>query len=215
MRKCVHTVVIEDWRPDLCAITLPNLERYAKRIGADFNVISKAKFPGYPPNYERLQVYEAGRDYEWNICIDADTILRRDCEDPTTWMNPRAMGSLWMTDARHYFAWNKYFERDGRNIGVADCFVVTSRLTHDAWTPLEEPFEEARRHCLRDERMVSEYALSLNVARFGLMFTGALMDHSRHYSIMTTTHAVVDAPGMMLAKLAEWGEEEIVHGRAN
>lgn len=204
--KCVHTVVIDNWRPDVCAITLPNLERYAKRIGADFNLISKSKFDGYPPNYERLQVWEAGKDYLWNICLDADTILHRDFEDPTTWVNPASCGSLWMTDAKFYFAWNRYFERDARNIGVADCFVVSSWLTHDLWQPLDLTFEEAKKLCFKDERMVSEYCLSLNVAKFGLKFNGVVQDHSKHFSPMVTTHKVKDAAEVFRSKLAEWGE---------
>lgn len=203
--KCVHTIVIDNWRPDLCAVTLPNLEQYAKRIGADFNVISKAKFEGYPPNYERLQIWEDGKDYTWNINIDADTILHKDFEDPTSWMDPRFVACLWMTDAKFYFEGNKYFERDGRNIGIADSFVISSWITHDLWRPLEIPFSEARKLCYKDERMVSEYCLSLNVARYGLKFNGAAKDHSKHFSIMVTTHKIADPVKMMKDKLIEWG----------
>lgn len=205
--KCVHTVASEPWLPALQAITIPNLRRYAERIGADLNVIRTKKFEGYPWNYERLQVWEAGREYEWNLNIDADTIMKSDCEDPTSWMNPRFVSSLWMTDASYYFRWNKYFERDGRNIGISDNFTVSSHMTHDDfWRPLEVPFEVAKQVCLRDERQVSEYCLSLNVARYGLKFDGALKDHSKHFSIMATTHKVQDPVQMMKDKLVEWGE---------
>lgn len=204
--KCVHTVAIDGWRPDLCEITIPNLKRYAARIGADFNLISKPKFPGYPPNYERLQVWEAGREYMWNICLDADTILHRDFEDPTEWMSKYECGSLWMTDAKYYFETNKYFMRDGRNIGVADCFVVSSWFTHDIWRPLDIPFEEARKLCFKNERMVSEYCLSLNVAKFGLKYNGVAKDHSKHFSPMVTTHKVADPVAVFKKKLAEWNE---------
>lgn len=204
--KCVHTVVIDNWKPDLCAVTLPNLERFAKRIGADFNVISKAKFDGYPPNYERLQIWEDGKDYAWNINVDADTILHRDFEDPTSWLDSRYVASSWMTDPRFYFVCNKYFERDGRLIGIADSFVVSSYATHDLWRPLDIPFSEARKLCLKDERMVSEYCLSLNVARYGLKFNGAIKDKDKFYSIGTTTNKVADPVKMMINKLKEWGE---------
>ena len=132
-KKCVHTIAIDDWRPDVCAITLPNLKRYADSIGADFNVIREAKYQDYPRNYERLQVWKDGADYDWNIVLDADTILHRDFEDPTEWMPKDHCGSLWTTDAKFYFEQCRHFERDGRNIGVADCFVVSSYLTHCLW----------------------------------------------------------------------------------
>lgn len=204
--KCVHTVAIDGWRPDLCEITIPNLERYAKKIGADFNWISKAKYPDYPPNYERLQVWDAGKDYIWNICLDADTLLHRDFEDPTSWMPINTCGSLWMTDAKYFFEWNKYFERDGRNIGVADCFVVSSWLTHDIWQPLDIPFSDAKKYALKDPRQVSEYCLSVNVAKYGLKFGGCAKDHSKHFSPMVTTHKVADPVKVFKDKLQEWGE---------
>jgi hypothetical protein len=210
--KCVHTVAIGDWRPDLCAITLPNLERYAKRIGADFHVIRTAKFDkqGYPPNYERLQVFEDGRQYMWNLVIDADFILHKDFEDPTLRLKPCEMASLYYVQASHYFQWNKYFERDGRNLGIADSFVVSSWNTHDAWTPLDVDFEEAKKNCKRDPRQVSEFCVSLNVARFGLKHNGVTADLPKHYSVMATTDRPQDPCKMMLDKLVEWKDWEFL-----
>lgn len=204
---CIHTVVINDWRPDICSITIPNLKRYAERIGAEFNIISKPRFPDYPPNYERLQVWEAGRDFMWNMCIDADTVLHPDFENPTVWIMPNQCGSATMTDARRWFAWNKYFERDGREIGIGDSFVVSSWLTHDIWQPLDMPFSEARKLCLVDERMVSEYCLSLNVAKFGLKFNGVVLSPDKCFHPSTTTIGSSDPVKALADKLAEWGDE--------
>jgi hypothetical protein len=199
-RKCVHTVAMAGWRPDIQALSLPSIKRWADRIGADFNLISSPKFPGYPASYERLQVHEAGRGYGWNVCLDADMLLHRDLEDPTERMDPRSCGSMGMLDAGRWFEPDEYFARDGRQIGVADCFVVSSEMTHDLWTPLGVPFEEASRRC-RDPWMVSEYALSRNLARFGLKFGGAIRDHSMVF------HAPPDKSiESFHRQLREWGD---------
>jgi hypothetical protein len=208
--KCIHVVAIDDWRPDLCAITIPNLKRFAKRIGADFNLINKSKFEGYPPNYERLQVYETGKNYMWNINIDADTILHPNYIDPTTFVDPKYVATWWYMDARHYFKWNKHFERDGRNLAVADQCVVSSWLTHDVWQPLLMSYEQAKKLCLREERQVSEYCLSLNAAKYGFKHCCATQDHNSYYSIMVTGHKIQNPIELMVNKLKEWNDLEFL-----
>ena len=54
---CVHVVVINNFQPEMCKLTLPNLKAYADRIGADFNIIDKPVFNGFPPVFEQFQVY--------------------------------------------------------------------------------------------------------------------------------------------------------------
>jgi len=75
MEKCVYTIAIDNWFPELCNITFPLMRSWAGRIGADFKVIDEAKFPGFPPNYEKFQIWELGSDYDWNVYIDADMII--------------------------------------------------------------------------------------------------------------------------------------------
>lgn len=204
-KKCIHVIAFDDYQPEMCEITIPNLKSYAKKIGADFNLIREVKFPGFPPNYERFQIYESGRDYEWNFNIDADTLLHPDCEDPTEWLDPTEFGSLWGMSADAYFKCNKYFIRDGRNQAIADQFTVSNFLIHDIWEPLRMTFEEASSQCPADSRQVSEFALSLNLARFGIRHQGALKDHSKHFSPMVTGHKVEKPADVMRAKLKEWG----------
>lgn len=206
--KCLHVVALDGYQPEMCSVTIPNLQRYAKRIGADFNLIDKAKFPGYPPNYERLQIHEAGKSYIWNINIDADTILHPKFEDPTKRLDQRSVASLYGIDLRYYFKWNKYFERDGRGRGIADQFVISSWLTHDLWQPLDMAYEEAQQLCLRNPRQVSEYCLSLNLCRFGLKLDAAATDLNRHFSIMCTDRKITNPAEMMIKKLQEWGDTE-------
>ena len=57
-KACIHTIIIGDYFPEMCALTIPNLKAYADKIGADFNIISTPMFDvyGYPPNYEKFQI---------------------------------------------------------------------------------------------------------------------------------------------------------------
>ena len=207
-KKCIHTICLNNWQPELCAITIPNLMAYARKIGSDFNLISEAKFDGFPPNYERFQIWEDGMDYEWNFNIDADTILRHDCDDPTEYVPKNHVASLYAIEIDNYFKTSNdpYFIRYGEKWGIADQFTLSNILVHDFWTPSEMNFEETSKKCLKDPRQVSEYTLSRNMARFGLKHTGILKDHSKHYSIMFTTTKMTTEAAVkkMKNKLQQW-----------
>ena len=58
-------------------ITLKNLEEYANRIGADFLVINERKYPDWPVTYEKTQMFDISRCYDWCAFIDADTCLSK------------------------------------------------------------------------------------------------------------------------------------------
>ena len=88
MLKSVYSIAINNWFPEMCQITLPLIERWAANIGADFSLISKAKFPNFPPNYEKMQIFEQGKDYDWNIYIDADMIVDPDRMPDFTLQDP-------------------------------------------------------------------------------------------------------------------------------
>ena len=184
-KACVHTVVINKWFPELCDLTLPLIQKWAKNIGADFNLISEPKFTGWPPNYERFQIWESGLEYEWNINIDADFIVNPDLEDITA-NDPTIVRAEAYMHTDVFFYPNHYFLRDGRGISMSDNFVLSSCMTHDVWTPLSMSYDDAKKHCIKDPRQVSEFAVSLNIARYGLKCSGAVKDKSKLYQIQST-----------------------------
>src|SRR5690606_3221046 len=83
MRKCLWTVAVNDYYPEVCAITFPFMERYAKKIGADFRVIRERKFNGFRPNFEKFQLFELGHEFDYNILIDADFLISPEFHDVT------------------------------------------------------------------------------------------------------------------------------------
>jgi hypothetical protein len=165
---CIHTVVLNDYQPEMCKLTIPNLKAYADRIGADFNIIDKAIFDGYPPIFEEFQVYELGKDYKYNMVLNADIILHKDVPDFTKNFDLNFVGYLGTIDVAYCFKPNYYFKRSRIKRGLSDAMVVSTYVTHDVWTPPKYTYNEIREECLLYEVQIGEFWLSVNLARFGL-----------------------------------------------
>jgi hypothetical protein len=172
MKKCLHVVVIgDDYLVDLRKLTMPTIERYAEKIGADLNIITTRKYPEWPITYEKMQIYEMGMGYDWNICVDLDTIIHPDLYDVTLQYGKDIASFNFAYHASTKIIFDKYFLRDGRNVGVATNFVVTSDWTHDLWTPLETPFDEAKKYVSK-LHCIDEYCVSRNLAKYGIKYAG-------------------------------------------
>lgn len=206
--KCIHVLATQEYAPEIREITMPTIRAYADRIGADFNLISERKFPDFPINYERLQIYESGVGYEWNINIDADMVLGKDLPDLTVNAPPGVVRVVMAYDAPLYFnlEGNIYFERDGRYKGLVDAFVMTHRITHDLWQPLPGTAEDYK-YIFKDGnlRRISEFCLSQNMAKFGLHFGGAFARTDQIFHIGYTSGDTDDAILVAKAKASDWG----------
>lgn len=172
IKKCVHVVNIGDnYLKDLKQITLPNILQYAERIGADVNIITQRKFPEWPMTYEKMQVYEDGKGYDWNVLIDLDTLIHPDFCDVTMQYPKSVVSFNFAYNADTQLRPDKYFARDGRNVGVATNFVVTSDWTHDLWEPLDISVDVAKQ-CVVRHHITDEYCISRNLAKYGMKYAG-------------------------------------------
>jgi hypothetical protein len=198
----------KDYAPELCAITIPTIQAYAEKIGADFNLIHERKFPDFPINYERLQIYEAGKDYEWNFNIDADMVLGKELPDISLGAPKEYVRIVMHFNLSEYFNIedNIFFARDGRGAGIVDAFLMTSHWTHDLWRPLpgklqdyESIFKE------KNPRRISEYCISQNLAKYGLKFSGAFFRGDQIFHVGYTSGNAEDAIYVARAKAQEWG----------
>jgi len=166
MKKCVYTLCVEDYFPELCALTIPNHEAYAKKIGADFKLITERKYLDWPPTYEKVQIYEQGANNDWNIHIDADMLIHPDMWDVTK----EDLSTIFyysIYDPRLYFPANAYFLRDGRLIGICSSFIAVPNWCHDLWEPFQISFEDAKQG-LKRVHGIDDYCFSVNFARYGL-----------------------------------------------
>jgi hypothetical protein len=172
-KRTIHVVVIDNYFPELCELTLPTIEYWAKKIGARVNLITKRRWPDWPILYEKMQVFYEGLISDWNILLDADILVDPSTIDPlNTFIHPVQVAAK---DAYHANTQlhidDPYFFRDGRNIGLSTCAIFASRLNHDIWTPLDMTPQEACSKIKIKRMIVDEYCISRNFARFGLKLT--------------------------------------------
>jgi hypothetical protein len=180
-RKTLYTLNVDDYAPDICALTHPLLKRYASKIGAEFFVITERKSPTLPPVIEKLQIYDIARQRgdDWIIFFDSDALVHPDMPDVTEICPFDTI----MHNATDYascrFVYDDYFRRDGRHIGSGNWFTVASRWCLDLWHPLTDlTFEEAvarikptfaeGRADIKPDHLIDDFILSRNIARFGL-----------------------------------------------
>lgn len=197
MKKTIFVVRIDDYLPEMCAITLPTIKDYAHRIGAEYIEITERKFPKYPIPYEKMQIYKLGKGNDWNILIDADYMIHPQAPDFTTGLNDGYVGFFEAYDIRIVLSGvEKVFKNDGRFIGIANNFTITSRKTHKLWQPLNESWKDIRKK-LKREFIVDEYCVSRNLSKYNLKFTGLHYDPAisvmfRHLDVTTSKVAKED-----------------------
>jgi len=182
MKKTVFTLNINDYSKEITSKTYPFIEGYAKKIGADFHIITERKFPDFPIVYEKLQIYELAKDNDWSILIDSDALIHPDTFDITEILPRDTVLTCGVDFAPVRWRYDKYFRRDGRNIGAGNWFTVASNLCLDLWKPLDDlTLDEAlanifptiaERNIQPDKKhFIDDYVVSRNIAKYGLKFT--------------------------------------------
>jgi hypothetical protein len=174
MKNCLWTVCVDNYAPSITRYSLPILEAYANKIGADFRVIQERKFPEVPAPYEKLQVFELGNQYEYNIIVDADLLIDPSAPDLTRRVPVGHLGYYMGFDASLLFQADPFFLRDGRRLGISTNFLIVHQWAHDALQPDPTPLEILAR--TKRQFIADEYTVSRNVARYGLKVTGLMGD---------------------------------------
>ncbi len=219
MRKLIHVVNINDFFPELFALTYPTIRSYANRNGYMINMITERKFPDYPINYEKMQVYEDGKDAEVNILCDADMLIHPQFPDVTEFLkrDSIAFNDNYNISWKYHVDRIRYFMRDGRDVGIATNFVVSSDWTHDVWEPLslsQKDIEDLAKKENTDTggadgrgwgHYADEFALSYNMAKYGLKYTGVTWeDWMRPWLIHTGTGDKNEALQIARQTLEKW-----------
>lgn len=184
VRKTIFTVNVDDYAPEVTAITYPLIKRYADKIRADFHVITERKYPEFPPAYEKLQIFGLGPQMrnEWNIYLDSDALVHPDMVDPTVVLPRDTVMHHGHDFAPIRWRYDRFFLRDGRHIGSGNWFTIASDWCIDLWKPLDDmtleealdnifPTQQERDSGLIDPaHLLDDYTLSRNIAKFGLKF---------------------------------------------
>lgn len=183
MRKVLWTLNVEDYAPEISALTYPLLKRYAHKIGAEFQVISERKFPEWPVVYEKLQIYDLGKENAWNIFIDSDALVHPDMFDVSDHLAKDTVAHNGNDMAGNRWRYDRFFRRDARHIGSCNWFAVASDWCIDLWKPLDDlslaqaldnifpTMQESHDAQFDRTHLIDDYVLSRNIAKFGLKFT--------------------------------------------
>lgn len=187
LKKCVFTLCVDNYAPEITALTYPLIKHWAKKIGADFHTITERRFPGWPPVYEKLQIFELaqGMGNDWNIYVDSDALIHPDMFDLTQHVPKDTVLHHGNDMSSVRWSYDRFFQRDGRHIGSCNWFTIASDWCIELWKPLEDlTFEEALRniHPIVNElntivtasHLIDDYTLSRNIAMYGLKFTNAI-----------------------------------------
>ncbi len=183
IRKTVYTLNLNKYAPDITAITYPLIGAWAEKIDAEFIVIDKERFPGWPVTYQKLAVREIAesRCDDWSIFIDSDALVHPDFFDPTAHVSKDTVIHNGKDPAMLRWRYDEYFLRDGRHISSCNWFACASDWCRDLWTPLDIPLQNALENIrplagelnsglVEPEHLIDDYTLSRNIARYGLKF---------------------------------------------
>ena len=185
IKKTIFTLNIDNYEEKITELTYPLLKRYAKKIDADFYIISERKFPDYPPVYEKLQIYKLAQEMEndWNIYIDSDALVHPDFFDITNHLQKDTVAHNGVDMAGNRWKYDRFFRRDGRHLSSCNWFSIASDWCIDLWKPLDDlTLEEAIENItpivsevvsglIPASHLIDDYVLSRNIAKFGLKFT--------------------------------------------
>jgi len=182
-KKVIYTLNI-NYSKDITNITYPLLKRYAKKIDADFEVITSRKFPDWPVVYEKLQIYNLAREQnrEWIYYIDSDAIVHPEFFDVTDFISKDTVLHHGADFCPIRWKMDDYFRRDKRGIGSCNWFTVASDWCLDLWKPLDDltleealkniyPTVKERKTVIIKDHLIDDYVLSRNIAKYGLHFT--------------------------------------------
>ena len=224
MRKLIHVVNINNFFPELFALTYPTIRAYAEKHGYMINMITERKFPDYPLHYEKFQVYEDGKEAEVNILCDADMLIHPEFPDVVSRLrrDSIAFNDNYNISWKYHVERIPYFMRDGRDVGIATNFVVTSDWTHDAWKPIplspKEIEDLAKKEVTESGdgyegrgwgHYADEFAISYNMAKYGLKYTGVTWeDWMRPWLVHTGTGNKQESLEIARRTLAQWATLE-------
>lgn len=188
MRLSLYTLNVNDYEPAITALTYPLMQRFAKKIGATWRVITERRFPAWPIVYEKLQIHDlivANRD-DWAWYIDGDALIHPDMFNVVDHLTPDTVCHHGIDMAGNRWRYDDYFRRSqSRHVGSCNWNTCASAWCRDLWRPLDDltpaqavenifPIQAEVATVITREHLVDDYALSRNIARFGLKVTSIL-----------------------------------------
>ena len=139
MKKQLVTLDINNYNPEITKWTLPTIKHYAHKIGAELKVITEPVFkqPGFV-TYEKFQIYELAKGYDWTIFLDIDTLVYPDTPDFSEGVTKDIVLFHGLDVSLNRFRPTNYTRRSGILAGACTWNVWCSDWTRDIWHPMQE-----------------------------------------------------------------------------
>lgn len=220
MKKTLYTLCVDNYEPEITKLTFPLMKSYAQKIGAEFYIIKDRKFPKFPCPYEKFQISKLSKERkdEWSVFFDADALIHPDMWDPTSVVSKAVTISNGTDFTPIRFKPNKYFSRDGRNIGKGNwCMMGSDWTAQDLWRPHDSvdpetiakeisPTVAEHMQGVDGLHLIDDYTVSLNISRYGLqhMLIKEIRD-SKDRAISSSTN-----PDMLFHIYLNNGNEKVV-----
>lgn len=182
-KKTIFTLNIDNYAPEVVAITRPLLCHYAEKIGARIYDITERKLTNgtiYEPVYEKLQIYELAQQFgsDWNIYIDSDALIHPDFFDPTLMLSKDTVCHNGTDFAPHRWRYDRFFHRHGGHTGSCNWFTIASDWCIELWHPIDDMSPEeavSKIYPTTGEinggttpgHLIDDYTLSRNIAKYG------------------------------------------------
>jgi hypothetical protein len=184
VRKTVFSLNINNYAPELRELTRPFFLHWVDKIGAKHYEIKTRKFPKLDIEMEKLQIYELSQkqDNDWNIYTDSDALIHPEFYDVTQHLTKDTVAHVGADMGHLRWKYDRYFLRDGRDIGSCNWFAVASDQCIDLWKPIDDltysevlqniyPIPQEMNGIIKAEHLITDYTLSRNIAKYGLKFT--------------------------------------------
>lgn len=182
----LFTIRIGTENQDLYELTIPKIQEYAQKIGAEFIEIT-GSVDGFEPNYSITKIYELGKDSDYNIYIDADYLIKSNMFNVIDEIDENTIGHFGGYDCDPWFVMDEVFKSDTkevvineedengniisshtetrpRYIGFNTGFLVVPKNCHEVFKPLDMQMDEIVEKARRPHYFI-EYCLARNVAQ--------------------------------------------------
>jgi hypothetical protein len=177
MKKVIFTLNVDGYAPEITEITFPLMRFHARKIGADFRIITNRKWPDWPVVCEKFQCAELAGDADWIIFLDADTFVHPDCIDWTAVIPSDTVvhNGADMASLRHRYDESQI--KDGRHIGTCGWLTIAPKSCFGIWDKPDIPMAEVIARCtptigeahngVTPEHLTDDFIMSRNIARHG------------------------------------------------
>ena len=228
-KKTLYTLMLNpEVYKDVTDLTYPFLKHYARKCGAEFVEITERKFPDWPANYEKFQVYRLAQERgdDWSIFFDADALINPNTPDFTEHLPKDTVAHNGADMSTFRFKKDRFYRRDGRNIGSATWCCICSDWCIDMMEPPPDitpaeveqaifPTSEELKRGVSPIRLVEDFLIGRNIAKYGLKFKMIkdLMKDLKVPQAQMFFHIYACPPEEKVVKMCQllmaWGFEEV------